>query len=172
MSLVASMTLGAVVLMAVDRKTVSNNMYQLSAYMKLDPVEELALKSIHAPRNGWDRVQVFFSGTNTSNTDSILQKHTGSDGVQFHFIVCNGIGSNLDGKQYVDGQIEYTTRWEQQKPCLSSADTTIRICVVSDGIVTVPTDTQIKRVAMLVRLFNQRLGIPNKNISFPANWQM
>jgi hypothetical protein len=172
MSLVASMTIGAVVLMAVDRKTVSDGAFSLAGYVQLSRVEQVVLDSIEAPQGNWDRVQVFFSGTSSSNADKILQKHTGSDGVQFHFIVCNGVGSNLDGQQYVDGQIEFTNQWVDQKPCLTAADTTIRICVVSDGIVTVPTDSQIKRVAMLVRLFNQRLGIPTKNISFPANWQM
>ncbi|NLH17296.1 MAG: hypothetical protein GX455_12015 [Phycisphaerae bacterium] len=172
MSLVASMTLGAVVLMAVDRKTVSDGAFSLAGYVQLSSVEQIVLDSIKAAPGNWNRVQVFFSGTSTSHTDKILQKFTGSDGVQFHFIVCNGIGSDNEGKQIADGQIEYTTQWVQQKPCLGSEDATIRICVVSDGIVTVPTDSQIKRVAMLVRLFNQRLGVPSKNISFPANWQM
>lgn len=166
------MTLGAVVLMAVDRKTVSDGAFSLAGYVQLSSVEQIVLDSIKAAPGNWNRVQVFFSGTSTSHTDKILQKYTGSDGVQFHFIVCNGIGSDNEGKQIADGQIEYTTQWVQQKPCLGSEDATIRICVVSDGIVTVPTDSQIKRVAMLVRLFNQRLGVPSKNISFPANWQM
>jgi hypothetical protein len=150
MSLVASMTLGAVVLMAVDRKTVSNGAFSLVSYVQLSPVEKVVLDNMKVSQRNWDRVQVFFSGTNSSN----------------------GVGSDSEGKRIADGQIEFTTQWVDQKPCLTTADTTIRICVVSDGIVTVPTDSQIKRVAMLVRLFNQRLGIPIKNISFPANWQM
>jgi hypothetical protein len=172
MSLVASMTLGAVVLMAVDRKTVSDGAFSLAVYRQLSPVEKVVLDNMKASQRNWDRVQVFFSGTSSSNADKILQKHTGIDGVQFHFLVCNGVGSDSEGTQIADGQIEFTNQWVNQKPCLATADTTIRICVVSDGIVTVPTDSQIKRVTMLVRLFNQRLGIPTNNISYPANWQI
>jgi hypothetical protein len=170
MSLVVSMTIGLVALKAIDFKTVSKGALSPTGYVQLSSVEKVLIDNMKVTQRNWDRVQVFYSGTTSSNTDKILQKHTGSDGVQFHFIVCNGVGSDNDGKQIADGQIEFTSRWEEQKPCLSSADTTIRICVVSDGIVTFPTDSQIKRVVMLVRLFNQRLGIPSKNISFPANW--
>jgi hypothetical protein len=143
MSLVASMTIGAVVLMAVDRKTVSDGAFSLAGYVQLSPVEKVVLDNMKTSQRNWDRVQVFYSGTGSSNTDKILQKHTGSDGVQFHFIVCNGVGSDSVGNQIADGQIEFTTQWVEQKPCLATADTTIRICVVSDGIVTVPTDSQI-----------------------------
>lgn len=166
------MTVGALVLMAVDRQSTPGEAVSLSApfsldkYVKLIPIQRIVMDTIASPRNKWDHIQVFYSGTATGEDDKILLKHSDTNGVQFHFLVRNGIPERKDG------EIAHTTKWQQQQSCLRGADSTIRICIVSDGIVSTPTDSQKLRAQGLVQFFIRQFGIPAKNVSYPADWQM
>ncbi len=57
-------------------------------------------------------------------------------------------------------------------PFWRGAASTIRICIIADGKVSVPTDCQLKRTAALAEELARRCDIPLSSIHYPANWQM
>ncbi len=169
-ALIVSMTIGAVVLMALDNGGPRGSAWSLANYLKLAPIEpsvsDAADNSVHT----WNRIEVFYSNTTRGNLRELAILHglqTGQD-LNAHFIVCNGLGAK-------EGQIQPTKRWQIQNPCLpdvrwrGTADT-VRICVVADGISTIPTETQGTRTADLVKFLRRKFKISRKQVAWPANW--
>ncbi len=168
--LIVSMTLGAVVLMALDSGGPRGSAWSLANYLKLDPigpsVSDAADNSVYT----WNRVEVFYSNTTRGNLRELAILHglqTGQD-LNAHFIVCNGLGAK-------EGHIDPTKRWQVQNPCLPDSRwrgtvDTVRICVVADGIGTMPTETQGTRTADLVKFLRKKYKISKKHVVWPANW--
>jgi hypothetical protein len=67
-SLIASMTVGALVLMALDDHTPIKGAYSLTSYLKLDPVED-AVRNLTVPERYWDKVEIYYSHTTGGNAD-------------------------------------------------------------------------------------------------------
>ncbi|HEX8521685.1 MAG TPA: N-acetylmuramoyl-L-alanine amidase, partial [Tepidisphaeraceae bacterium] len=86
-------------------------------------------------------------------------------GFNDHFLIGNGDGA-------VDGEIQIGPRWNQQQaPALDmrvgaekAGPQTISICVVGDFDRTVPTPTQIRRLAQLIGTLQGQLHIPRENV--------
>jgi hypothetical protein len=171
-SLVVSMTIGALALMVVSKKSPSGGAFSLASYTTLDPVEQAALSVGWADSQSWNRIEVFYSHTSEGNIGrlAVLNGLTSSDDVNFHFVICNGKGG-------ADGQIQSTERWSRQRPCLPSGNwygtsETVRICVIADSLVNRPTDCQVKRTAALVELLARKFAISPRQITYPADWQL
>lgn len=169
--LVASMTVGAGVLMLLDPEGLSAGPFSLSSYTRLNSINQVAIKPIGNNANLWNKVEVFYSNTTEGNLSSLSKMHglTSPKDLNFHMIICNG-----DGGQ--DGQIVATNNWKKQLALLPSntwigSSQTIRICLVADGIMQIPTDSQIKRAVGLVEQLSRRCNIAPENIRYPANWQ-
>ena len=169
-ALIVSMTIGAVVLMSLDNGGLQGGAWSLVGYQRLDPIEPYVSKAAANSVHTWNRVEVFYSNTTRGNLRELATLHglqTGQD-LKAHFVVCNGLGAK-------EGWVEPAERWQAQKPCLSDAQwqgttDTVRICVVADGIGTMPTETQGTRTAELVKILSKKYKISRKQVIWPANW--
>lgn len=171
-SLIASMTIGAIVLMALDNHSLSAGAFSLAGYTNLNPIEQVTLNSVIPDKQKWDFIEVYYSGIESGDIEEITRFDglTSSEDVNFHFLVCNGTGG-------ADGKIQATAKWRKQRAALSGQDwfgnnQTIRICVVADGLEFLPTDCQLKRVTGLVEVLARKFNISSQRISYPANWKL
>lgn len=165
-SLIASMTIGALVLMALDHNGPSAAAYSLSSYLRLDPVEEVVRNTIHAEPVQWGRIEVVYSYTSGGNSEELALLTGLADGgpAEFHFVVCNGNGGN-------DGQIQADNRWESQQCCGEKTET-IRVCVISDRQSDTLTASQRQRTNALVESLSRTFDINPRKIRYPLDWQM
>ena len=169
--LVAAMTAGAFILMALDRESISAGPFSLSSYTQLNPISQVAISPINATEGKWSRIEVFYSNTANGSIASLVQSEdvSGPADFNFHLIVFNGTGEN-------DGQIAATNKWKSQLAPIPSkswvgSSGTVRICVVADGITHNPTGSQIQRTAALVEAISRKCNIASDHIRYPANWQ-
>jgi hypothetical protein len=171
-SLIASMTIGALVLMALDNHSLSAGAFSLAGYTNLNPIEQVTLNSVMPGKQKWDFIEIYYSGTDAGDIEDIARFNglTNSEDVNFHFLVCNGTGE-------ADGKIQAATKWRKQRAALGGQDwfgnnQTIRICVVADGLKFLPTDCQLKRTTGLVEVLVRKFDISARRISYPANWKL
>ena len=172
-SLMASMTIGALVLMALDNHSLSGGPFSLASYTNLNPIEQVALTVKPADPANWSRIEISYSRTAAGNIDRLAKSNglTSSADLNFHFVICNGQGET-------DGRIQATEKWRRQRPCLPGGNwygtgrRTIRLCVIADGLKTLPTDCQVKRTAALAEALARKFDIPSQKILYPANWQL
>ena len=165
-SLIAAMTVGALVLMALDNHRPIAGAYSLSSYLRLDPAEKMVRNTLAVTPGQWDRVEVYYSRTEGGNADELAlltDLATGTQ-AQFHFVIGNGKGAQ-------DGAIQAGQFWKQQQLC-DGRSGVVRICVVSDGRSESLTDCQINRTNALVETLIQTFGISPRNIHYPVSWKI
>jgi hypothetical protein len=167
--LLVAMTSGAMVLMALGNNPPSAGAFRLSSYLKLASANQAVKSSVLQEMGRWKRIEVCYSGTHggTLETLASLQGLSHPQDLECHFVLCNGFGGE-------DGQILTTERWNtQQSVCPSQNgpgdEETIRICVVSDGRSTYPTDCQIMRIEALVDTLCKRFSIRPESVYYPAD---
>lgn len=170
-ALVASMTTGAIVLMALGNNAPSAGPFSLSAYSTLDPVGTLVSSQSPQSPERWDRVEIYYSRTKAGNIEQLasLEGLSSPEDINCHFCICNGLGGS-------DGQILPTERWQKQWACISGqtwygSSRTIRICVIADGKSTLPTDYQRRRLMTLVEALCKKFDINSDSVFYPGNWQ-
>ncbi len=166
-SLVASMTLGALILMAVDNQSLSAGPFSLASYTSLSPVEEAASNLKAVPRK-WDCLQVYHSTSAAQNIKELASAYNlkNSGDLNFHFVIFKGPA---------DGQIQDTSKWQKQQTCTSGRNwndpgRTIRICVIAGT--DSPTQCQVKRTTALVESLARKFNVSAQKIAYPANWQL
>ena len=104
----------------------------------------------------WKYIYIHHSRTNGGNGLTLGDRNSG---LGDHFVVCNGDGG-------VDGELQIGQRWTQQLTPAAPAgasfkdDGCISICIVGDFDRALPTPTQIRRLAQLVKSLQGRLDIP------------
>ena len=170
-TLLASMTIGAILLMVLGHNPPSAGPFSLWTYCLLDPVKE-AIKLPAAQSSGsWDRIEVYYSGTKTGNIEQLasLNRLAGPEDIDCHFCVCNGHGGH-------DGQILPTEKWQRQRSAISGSaryggGQTVRICIIADGKTTYPTNCQIKRIQVLTEGLCEKFRIRPASIRYPRNWR-
>lgn len=162
-ALVTGMSFGALILMALDRQTLSGGAYSLASYLRLNPVEQAALRPITAVPANWNRIEVYYSRTTSGNAEDLaLVSHLrGTPRADFHFVVSNGKGGE-------NGHIQYTDNWKKQ----ATATGIIRVCVVADAYLAPATDYQLRRTSALVDTLSRKFNIDPKYIVYPADWQL
>lgn len=162
-SLVASMTLGAALLMALDQKNPTGGAYSLASYLRLDPIEDAAFRPINSQPAAWNRVEVYYSRTTSGNAQdlAVVSSLRGTPRSDFHFVIGNGKG-------IADGQIQFTESWKTQR----TETGIIRICVVADLYESPATDYQIRRTAALVDALSRKFNIKTQYIRYPADWKI
>ncbi len=162
-SLVASMTIGALFLMALDPQIPSGGAYSLASYLRLDPVENAAFRPITTQPAEWNRIEVYYSRTASGNAEdlAVVSHLRDTPRAEFHFVIGNGKGVQ-------DGQIQYTNSWKIQQ----TANGIIRICVVADLYNSPATDYQVRRATALVEALSRKFGIKTQYIRYPADWQL
>ncbi|NIP23380.1 MAG: hypothetical protein GWN67_04620 [Phycisphaerae bacterium] len=171
-ALLVSMTVGAVVLMALGNNPPSEGVFSLSTYYlkNLDSVEEAVRSSAYQSAGRWDRVEIYYSGTKGGNIKQLtsLSGLAGTEDINCHFVICNGLGAG-------DGQIQSTEKWKRQWSMISGrtwygSGKTIRICVIADGKSALPTDSQRQMTRELVKELRRRFEIQTDSVYYPNNW--
>ena len=165
-TLVASMTVGALVLMALDHKGPSAGAYSLSSYLRLDPVEKVVKNTIQTTPVQWGRIEVVYSQTSGGNAEELALLTGLADGgpSEFHFVICNGNGGD-------DGQIQAGRLWQTQQACGGKSGA-IRVCVISDDKSDVVTDSQLQRTNALVESLSRTFDVGSRKIRYPLDWRM
>jgi hypothetical protein len=173
-SLVASMSLGALVLMALDNHRLTGGPFSLASYRSLDPVENLTSSFTTPNTHNWQQIQVHYSPAPAENLEQLaaVSGLSSQKELNFHFTVLGGIECS-DG----DGEIQATQRWLKQRPALQDksffgTSQTIRICVITDGIRSLPSDCQVKRTAAIIESLARKFTIATDSINYPKNWQL
>ena len=163
------MTVGAIVLMALGNNPPSAGPFCLSSYYRLNSIEEALASKAHQTTIRWNCIEIFYSGTKAGNIKQLasLNGLSSHADLNCHFVICNGLGGN-------DGQIQTTEKWERQWSIIPGrtwygSGQTIRICVVSDGKITRPTEFQRKRTEALVEKLCRKFEINTDNVFYPAN---
>jgi hypothetical protein len=169
-TLVASMTVGAIVLMALGNNPPSAGPFSLSAYRRLDVVEQAVGLQTPQQAERWDRIEVFYSGTKAGNIEQLasLDGLATAEELNCHFCLCNGLGGE-------NGSIQPTERWRRQWSCIPThkwygTGQTIRICVIADGVTTGATDLERKRVMALIDTLCRKFNILATAVYLPRNW--
>jgi len=170
-ALLVSMTVGAVVLMAMGNNPPSKGPFSLASYFRLDPVEKVIHSQAAQSPDRWNRIEIYYSGTKAGNIEQLasLSGLLSSEDINCHFVVCNGLGGG-------DGQIQPTAKWQKQWSITPGrtwygSSQTIRICVIADGYSCFPTDCQIKRIEQLAEGLHRKFGIDADSIHYPGGWQ-
>ena len=169
--LLASMTMGAISLMALGHNPPSAGPFSLWTYYRLDPVPKAISSRAAQSPDRWNRIEIYYSGTKAGNIEqlALFNGLAGPEDINFHFCLCNG-------REGEDGQIQTTEKWQRQWPLIPGrtwygSSQTIRICVIADGKTTRPTDCQIKRLETLVDGLCKKFRIRPKSIYYPNDWR-
>jgi hypothetical protein len=166
-TLLTSMTVGAIILMALGHNPPSAGPFSLWTYYRLDPVNKAISSRSIQTKNDWNSIDIYYSGTKTGNIAQLASFNglTNPDDINCHFCVYNGSGGN-------DGQIQTTKKWQQQSSATSSeSNKTIRICIIADGKTKHPTDCQLKRIQVLVDALCKKFRIQFGSINYPSEWR-
>jgi hypothetical protein len=168
--LLVSMTIGAIVLMALGDNPPSAGAFCLSNYYHLAPIEKVITSRAVQSANRWNRIEIRYSNTKAGNIEqlALFNGLTDPEDINCHFVICNGLGA-------ADGQILPTERWQKQWSVVPNragdgSGRTIRICVIADGIDTLPTDFQTKRGDALVEGLCRKFDVQPMAIHYPGGW--
>lgn len=171
-ALVASMTVGAIVLLTFTERPLPAGAFSLASYTSLNSIEQVVASRTWPSPGRWNRVEIFYSKTMAGNIKQIasLRGLASTDDVNFHFLVCNGRGGG-------DGQIQASEKWRRQWSCVPGgmwygSGETIRICVTAAERRSPPTGCQMKRTAELVEVLSRKFGIRPESIFYPEDWQL
>ena len=163
-TLLVSMTLGAVVLLALGNNPPSAGPFCLNAYYRLAEIKDVRTSSESQYSSRWNRVEIYYSNTTSGNIQQLaaLSGLGSPSDLNCHFVVCNGSGGE-------DGQILKTTKWDRQWSVIPDrqwlgTDQTIRICVIGNGKETAATDCQLRRTEALIESLYRKFEIKPESI--------
>lgn len=169
--LLVSMTVGAIVLMALGHNPPSAGPFSLWTYYRLDSANKAILSQSAQSPDRWSRIEIYYSGTKSGNIEQLASYRglTSPEDANFHFCLCNGNGGE-------DGQILATEKWQRQWSAIPShtwhgSSQTIRICIIANGKTAYPTDCQIKRLEILIDGLCKKFNITPQSIHYPSNWR-
>ena len=170
-TLLASMTIGAIILMALGHNPPSAGPFSLLTYQSLDPIQNAISSRAAQSPDRWNSVEIHYSGTRTGNTKQLaaFNRLANPDDLNCHFCLCNGQGGR-------DGEVQPTEKWQKQWSAIPGhtwygSGRTVRICIVADGQTAFPTDCQIKRMQVLVEELCKKFRIPSDAIYYPSDWR-
>ena len=169
-ALLASMTAGAIVLMALGNNPPSAGAFSLWTDYCSDPVKKAIISRAAQSTERWSRIEVYYSGTKEGNIEQLasLGGLSGPDDINCHFVICNGHGGG-------DGTIQTTEKWQQQRSIIPSRTwygnpKTIRICIIADIRAARPTNSQIKWGKALLEGLCKKFSISVESIYYPNGW--
>jgi hypothetical protein len=169
--LLASMTIGAITLLALGHNPPSAGPFSLWTYYRLDPVKKAISSRAAQSPDRWNRIEIYYSATRSGNIEQLasLNGLSSPDDNNFHFCLCNGLGAE-------DGQIQTTEKWQRQWSLIPDrtwygSSQTIRICIIADGKTVYPTDSQIKRLETLLDGLCRKFHIQPESIYYPSDWR-
>lgn len=151
--------------MALGNNPPSAGPFCLSAYYRLTSVDQAVQSKACQTPNRWTSIEIFFSGTKSGS----IQQPAGAADMNCHFVICNGSGAG-------DGEIQPTEQWQRQYSLQpgrtwQGSGKTIRVCLIGDGVRTMPTDYQLKRLEMLLEVLCRKFNIPADSVFLPTDCQ-
>ncbi len=165
------MTTGAVVLMILGDNPPSAGPFCLSAYYRLDSVDHALRSQTTLATGWWQSIEIAFSGTRGGNIQRLADARGLADAADLdcHFLVGNGVGAG-------DGEIQTTVSWLNQRPMQRGGtwrgdERTIRVCLVGNGVSSLATDYQLKRLETLLESLCRRFNIPPDAVYLPRDCQ-
>jgi len=168
-ALLISMTVGAVVLMALGNNPPSAGPFCLSTYYRLDSVDHALRSQVSQSPQRWNSIEICFSETKGGNIGRLAaaQGLRNAADISCHFVLCNGSGAG-------DGEIQTTESWQRQRsvplsPISQGGDETICICLIGNGVSALPTDYQLKRLEMLLDALCRRFNISADAVYLPRD---
>ena len=168
-ALLISMTVGAVVLMALGNNPPSAGPFCLSTYYRLDSIDHALRSRVSQSNQRWNSIEICFSETKGGNIGRLAaaQGLRSAADLNCHFVVCNGNGAG-------DGEIQTTESWQRQAPVRRGStrpgsDPTICICLIGNGVSALPTDYQLKRLEMLLDALCRRFDISADDVYLPRD---
>jgi len=160
-SLLAVLTLTSAVLMALAPaplvQDAASSLFAIDTPRSLDVIFETKVPVV--PQR-WN--YIYIHHTQSASGDALSLAQT-SAGFGDHFLIGNGDGA-------VDGEIQIGQRWNQQQSATPPAGAQkidshcISVCVVGDFDRTVPTSTQLRRLAQLVGTLQGQLHIQRDSV--------
>jgi len=182
-TLLVSIVLCTIILNALGHNPPSAGAFCLSQYNQLDPVEKLIRSADFLRSEYFKWIEIYYGEDSIPNripSGSDLQIEQSLSGVSdlgdfdCHFVIYNGHDA-------LDGEIKPTEKWKRQLPAKNRPDDntrrpwqceqTIYICVLIDGQNAQPTNTQIKRLYVLVEELCRELKIHPESVFYPNSWQ-
>jgi hypothetical protein len=170
-ALLVSMTVGAMVLMALGNNPPSAGPFCLSSYYRLDRIEKAVLSRAAQYPGRWNCIEIYYSDTKAGNIEQLasLSGLVSPDELNCHFVICNGLGGD-------DGQILLTEKWQRQWSIVPGrtwhgTGQTIRVCIIADGEAVRLTDSQVKRTEALVEALCRKFKIPADSVYYPSDWR-
>ncbi|MCJ7778774.1 MAG: hypothetical protein MUP16_10715 [Sedimentisphaerales bacterium] len=102
-ALLISMTIGAIVLMALGNNPPSAGPFCLSSYYRLDPIGKAISSRAAQSSYRWNCIEIYYSATKAGNIEQLasLSGLASPEDINCHFVICNGLGAG-------DGQIQST----------------------------------------------------------------
>jgi hypothetical protein len=158
------MTIGAVILMALDGGGLSQGPWSLYAHNYYASL----LDTAHVPYQDWQGIEVFYSGVVSEDLSALVDTDvTGRvRPANFHFVI---------PVRPIQSRVLDTARWVNQRPCtpgvrFHGASDTLAVCVVADPRTTGPTDAQKQTTKHLIDTLARRFSIAKEQISYPQGW--
>ena len=145
-SLMAAMTLGALVLLGLEGKPIRPMAFSLASQVRLSEVDtSLGTEGAIEPGR-WRRIEISYRPSNGQVSSEYGL--SGALAVGQHFVISNGNGAE-------DGQIFASHQWVKQRGCMSSdggppANRMIKICLIRDPGQPASTARQARRLEKLV----------------------
>ena len=171
-ALLASMTVGAIVLMALGNNAPSAGAFCLASYYKLKPIEEVVECQVGTSAKRWSKIEIYYSKTKGGNLEQLasLAGHSNSGDVNFHFVVCNSFGET-------DGQVQASEKWQRQWSCAAGGswpggNKTIRIYLIGQGEFSNISDCQLTRTTSLVEELCRKFKIKISSVKYPKDWRL
>ena len=146
--LMAAMTAGALVLLALEGKPIKPMSYSLSGQARYSTVHKVLGAESGIESDRWQRVEVFHRSNNAPDGRLSALGPVGSFAMEYHFVISNGgVGR--------DGQIYASPRWIRQENCLAWPDNpapngVIRICLIAQPEEPSGTPSQRSQLQSLV----------------------
>lgn len=156
--LMAAMTAGALMLLALQGKPIKPMAFSLSSQIQLTAAPNLLDAQLSTPTidpDLWRRIEICYR---TSNAPEALAPVAAQQGLaaalalEYHFVIDSGHAGGLDGQIYV------SSAWTEQRPCLYRSDRldlptpqdTIRICLIRGAQQTAATSAQGQQLEALM----------------------
>ena len=150
--LMAAMTAGALVLLALEGKPIKPMPFSLSSQTQLRSAHYTLDTQAGIELGRWQRIKVSYQKS-LARLSTHSDVPTGSLATNYHFVISNGTASE-------DGKIFATTRWTRQLACLGTDGTelsrrTIKICLISDTDPPTRSAQQYKQLEELADSLNK-----------------
>jgi len=144
--LMAAMTIGAIVLLALEGKPIKPMAFSLASQVRLPALDSALGARAKLEPGRWSRLEMCYR----PNNGQLSRRHglTGELAAEYHFVIANGNGAE-------DGEILASRRWVQQRSCPAAGDSpearrTIRICLIRDEGQAAITERQVQQLEALV----------------------